>query len=220
MYTGSTPAPSFTRPARSVMAAISRISSSDACDAGAEALHLGLLPYGPGRRIAGPLLTVAAATDDNLAVHAAVEWAKPGDVIAVASVGGRSALVGELVSLRAKEQGVAGFVVSGFVRDVDALALPVFARGTSPARPACEHMGAVGVPIVFGGVRLSSGDILIYDGDGAARIPAESAREILERAGRVARENALCRRDIVAGREDRTWLHDLLERAAKEETED
>lgn len=210
------PWPDFARPAANLVAALSRISSSDACDAGAEAVLPGLSPFGPGKRIAGPVLTVAAATDDNLALHAAVEWACHGDVIAVAAVGGHCALVGELLSLRAKESGVEGFAVQGQVRDVDALAVPVFARGTSPLRPACERMGAVAVPIVFAGVRMHPGDILICDGDGTALIPLNRAQEVLEEARRVAKENALRRRDIVAGREDRAWLHDALRRMGLE----
>lgn len=207
------PWPAFARPSRAVVAGFAKISSSDACDAGAEAVLPGLSAYGPEGRVFGPVLTVAAATDDNLAVHAAVEWAEPGDVIAVAAVGGHCALVGELVALRAMQRGVAGFAVHGLVRDTGALAVPVFARGTSPVRPASERLGAVAVPIAFGGARLHPGDILICDGDGIALVPHAQAEEILERARQVASENALRRRDIVAEREDRAWLRRTLQRA-------
>lgn len=220
MTTPRAPWPDYARPAASLVSSLSRISSSDACDAGAEAVLPGLIPFGPGSHVAGPILTVAAATDDNLAIHAAVQWAQPGDVIAVAAVGGHCALVGELVSLRAKEIGVSGFAVHGLVRDVDSLAVPVFARGTSPLRPASERMGAVAVPIVFAGVRLHPGDILICDGDGTALVPLKRAQDILTAAKQIAKENALRRRDIVAGREELGWLHAALRRTGLETYDD
>lgn len=209
----SAPWPDFERPTQDLVAAFQRISSSDACDAGAEAVMPPLLPYGPKERIAGPLLTAAAATDDNLAVQVAIEWAQPGDVIAVAAVGGHCALVGELVSRRAKERGVRGIAVHGFVRDTDELAVPVYARGTSPVRPARERMGGVAVPLVFGGARLHPGDILICDQDGVALVPLQAAREILDRARQVMARNSAQRREIDAGHEDRHWLREAVRRA-------
>ena len=97
-----------------------------------------LSPSWPGAKLAGPAYTVWTRPGDNLYIHKALDEAQPGDVIVVNGGGDQSrALIGDMIGLRAKNMGLAGFVIDGAVRDADALAdcgLPVFATRTS----ACE----------------------------------------------------------------------------------
>ena len=89
----------------------------------------------PGVRMAGPALTVTAE-DDHLPVFSALAEAEPGEVLVIATNGGRLAVLGELFATEARRRGLAGVVIDGHCRDVHglrALGLPVFARGTLPA---------------------------------------------------------------------------------------
>src|SRR3954466_12094589 len=93
----------------------------------------------PNLRIAGPALTVKVFPGDNLMVHKSLDVAEPGDVVVV-DAGGSSmnAVLGDLVSMKARHRGIAGFVIDGMVRDlpgIKELGFPVFARGTTPIGP-------------------------------------------------------------------------------------
>src|SRR5215212_5080226 len=86
-------------------------------------------------RMAGPALTVVAE-DDHLPVFSALAEAQAGQVLVIATGGGRRAVLGELFATEARRRGLAGVVIDGLCRDVQglrALGLPVFARGTVPA---------------------------------------------------------------------------------------
>ena len=129
---------SFPRPDRATLAAFAGVSACDAADAlGRLAVVDPAIHRMSGQGIlVGPALPVLCRPDDNLMVHAAIDLAQPGDVIVISAGGGtQTALVGELVSSWAKARGVAGFVIDGAIRDVDALQVPTFARGPSPRAP-------------------------------------------------------------------------------------
>ncbi|NVK35619.1 MAG: RraA family protein, partial [Rhodobacteraceae bacterium] len=89
--------------------------------------------------MAGVALTVKARPGDNLMLHKAIDMAVPGDVIVV-DAGGEltNALMGELMLAYAVKRGVAGFVLNGAIRDVDAFVqvnLPTFAAGITHRGP-------------------------------------------------------------------------------------
>ncbi len=90
-------------------------------------------------KVAGPAITVEVRPGDNLAIHAALAIAQPGDVIVVDGKGDLTcALVAEIMSTQAKAIGVAGWVIDGAVRDSHELAagdFPVFAAGRNPCGP-------------------------------------------------------------------------------------
>lgn len=146
-----------------------------------------LRPLAGGRRLVGPAVTALCEYADYGAVHHAIAVAKRGEVIVVAA-GGRvdAAMIGELLSGAARLKGVAGVVVDGAVRDVGVLAgwsdFPVFSRGRTPRGPSSKERGAVNEPVVFGGVRVSPGDLVLGDDDGLVIVPREQAAERLEDA--------------------------------------
>ena len=84
-----------------------------------------------GCQICGTALTVKAAPGDNLAVHAALDVAQPGDVIVCATDAFvDTAVVGDLILGMLKNKGAAAFVTDGLIRDltgVRGVGLPVFA---------------------------------------------------------------------------------------------
>jgi regulator of RNase E activity RraA len=141
---------------------------------------------GPGLRILGPACTVRVYPGDNLMVHKSLDIAEPGDVIVVSAGGSpMNAVLGDLVSTKARHRGVAGFVVDGFIRDLPAIRdlgdFPVFARGVTPIGPLHRGPGEINFPIAAGGIVVHPGDIVVGDLNGVVIVPRMIAAELLER---------------------------------------
>jgi len=158
----------------------------------------------PGAKLAGPAFTVWTRPGDNKGIHAALQRARPGDVIVVAGGGDASrALLGELIGERAINLGVAGFVLDGAARDAEALGeigMPVFARATSPAGPYKDGPFRLGTAVAFGGVPVLPGDVIVGDSDGVVVVPREQAAAVAEAAEAVFADETGRRQSIVAAR--------------------
>jgi regulator of RNase E activity RraA len=137
-----------------------------------------------GGHLVGPAFTVWVRSGDNRGIHEAFKHVKPGDVIVVNGGADVSrALLGELVGGRAKQLGVAGFVVDGAARDAQGLAeyeMPVFARALTPAGPYKTGPHVISTPVAVGGVVVSPGDIVVADGDGVVVVPLRNAAHVAE----------------------------------------
>ena len=144
--------------------------------------------------LVGVAVTCHCGPADNLAVFGAFDAAVSGDVIVAAtdSFTG-TAVTGDLVLGMARNKGVAGFVTDGLVRDIvgiEAVGLPVYCAGVIANSPARNGPGTVGFAVVFGGVTISPGDILVGDRDGVAVVPRLEAKTVLARlppSGRPSR---------------------------------
>jgi len=137
-----------------------------------------------GRSLAGVALTCDCGPVDNLAFMAALANCRPGDVLIVAtgSYTG-TAVTGDLLIGVAKNRGAAGFVTDGLVRDLEDLetiGLPVYAMGVTPNSPQRRGPGSVGLPIVCGGVPVSTGDIVVGDRDGVVVVPRARIKATLD----------------------------------------
>lgn len=154
----------------------------------------GLLPVWAGAKLAGPAYTVWTRPGDNLYIHQALDNARPGDVIVINGGGDISrALIGDLIGIRAKNLGIAGFVIDGAVRDADALAdcgLPVFARAVTPAGPYKFGPGRLQLPVAVAGVVVSPGDIIVADADGVVVVRREDAASIITEAEKIEANEA------------------------------
>jgi 4-hydroxy-4-methyl-2-oxoglutarate aldolase len=153
----------------------------------------------PGSRGAGPGRTALCEPGDNTMVHAAVAHARPGDVLVLTSTEPAPvALVGELLATQAQQQGVAGMLVDGAIRDLDELAelgLPIWTRHVRAQGATKGQVGKLDVPVVVGRVEIRPGDLVVLDGDGALALPAERLDEVLPLAvERTERETAMRRR--------------------------
>lgn len=146
----------------------------------------GIRPIWAGARIAGPAYTVLTRPGDNKTLIAALDEARPGDVVVVDGGGDITrALLGDLIAARAARLGLGGFVVDGAVRDAETLAeigLPVFARAVTPAGPFKHGPGRLQRPVAIGGVVVSPGDLVVGDGDGIVIVRAEEAEAVLTEA--------------------------------------
>jgi regulator of RNase E activity RraA len=129
----------------------------------------------PGFAMAGSVLPILVWEGDNLAIHAALDIAKPGDVLVINANGEvNRSVFGDILAEICLKRGVRGVVIDGAVRDVDSIIefkLPVFARGTCPTGPAKHGPGTVGRPVACGHVVCSAGDVVVGDSDGVIIIP-------------------------------------------------
>ena len=168
--------------------------------------------------VAGPALTVKVFPGDNLMVHKALDIARPGDVVVVdASASSLTAVLGDLVSTKARHRGIAGFVVDGLVRDLPAIRalgdFPVFARGVSPIGPMHRGPGEIGHPIAAGGIVVDPGDVIVGDLNGVVVIPRDIADDLLVRLTERRAAEADYTAAVARGDFDNDWVDAILERS-------
>jgi RraA family protein len=170
---------------------------------------------GAGHQVCGPACTVKVFPGDNLMVHKSLDVIEPGDVVIIDA--GRSrmnAVLGDLISTKAKHRGAAGFVVDGLVRDLPSireLDLPVFARGTSPIGPLHRGPGEINYPICCGGVVVNPGDLVVGDAMGVVVVPQGIAEELLARLKSHASSNAVYFESVKQGNFSNAWVDGILE---------
>jgi regulator of RNase E activity RraA len=169
----------------------------------------------PALRILGPALTVKVYPGDNLMVHKSLDVAQPGDVVVV-DAGGSSmnAVLGDLISTKARHRGIAGFVVDGLIRDLPAIRdlgdFPVFARGVTPIGPLHRGPGEINHPICAGGIVVHPGDIVMGDLNGVVIIPRDDAADLLERLRSRAASEADYTAAVARGEFSNRWVDTLL----------
>lgn len=131
--------------------------------------------FGGHRRFSGPVRTVACHQDNGL-VRELLRTPGEGAVLVVDGGGSlHTALTGDLIAGSAVENGWAGLIINGAVRDSAVLAglpLGVKALGTNPRKSGKTGAGAVDTPVTFGGITFTPGDQLYADEDGVAVLPA------------------------------------------------
>lgn len=149
-------------------------------------LHGRIKPLAPHMAVAGPAITVEVRPGDNLAIHAAMAIAKPGDVLVIDGKGDLScALLGEIMATQAQASGIAGIIIDGAVRDAETLSkqnFPVFSAGLNPCGPTKFIPGRVNHTISVAGAAVQAGDLVVGDVDGVVVIPREEVRTIIELA--------------------------------------
>lgn len=149
-------------------------------------------------------------------LHAALDMATENDVIVVSNEGDRSrALMGEIMVAYAHCcKKIAGIVLDGPIRDVDALStldFPLFATGSNPAGPFKEGPGEVNTPIAVGGVAVNPGDLIVGDADGVIVVPLGDAEELLVKTKEYAKFDASKVEAAKNGAANRQWVKKALE---------
>jgi regulator of ribonuclease activity A len=163
---------------------MSDFQTADLCDEFAEELEVcssQLRTFGGRRSFRGEIETIRTFEDVGL-IRDRLAQPGHGRVLVIDGEGSlRAALLGDRLSTKAIENGWAGVVVFGAVRDTEALAamdLGVMALGTCPARGTFDGKGSVGVPFRTGGVEFAPGRFIYCDPDGIV----VSARQLLPAA--------------------------------------
>ena len=175
----------------------------------------------PHLQILGPACTVKCYPGDNLMVHKSLDVAKPGDVVVIdASTSMLTAVCGDLISTKARHRGIAGFVVDGLIRDIEAIQalgdFPVFSRGITPIGPLHRGPGEIGHPIAAGGIVVNPGDIIVGDMNGVVVVPQGIVEDLLERLTAKAEREADYTAAVQRGEFSNAWVDATLESAGVE----
>lgn len=147
-------------------------STADLCDEHSQQVRV-LQPifrdYGGTSIFWGPCSTVQTL-DDNSLVRAALEEPGEGRVLVVDGGGSlQCALVGDRLGQLAMDQGWAGLVVLGCIRDAATLgkmAIGLKALNTHPRKSQKSGRGKRDVSVNVAGVLIAPGEIIYCDADG------------------------------------------------------
>lgn len=140
--------------------------------------------------LVGRALTVECSPGDNLAIHLAIAAAQPSEILVIAGHGAHVGYIGEVLATAAQHRGIAGAVVDGGVRDIDAITIlgfPIWATARCIRSASKIAPGRLRAPVRFGHVEVSTGDVIVADGDG---VVAVSAAEAVGAAARAAERAA------------------------------
>jgi len=133
--------------------------------------------YGGVTRFAGRV-RIIRCREDNALVKQTLAGPGEGAVLVIDGHGSlHTALVGDLIAGSAAANGWAGVIAHGAVRDVSALGgldVGIKALGSNPRKSAKAGVGEIDVPVSFGGVSFSPGDVAFSDDDGILLIGASS----------------------------------------------
>jgi 4-hydroxy-4-methyl-2-oxoglutarate aldolase len=140
---------------------------------------------------------------DNLMIHAAVEQARPGDIIVVTTASPSSdGAFGELLATSLAARGVRGLIMGAGLRDTQELrdmGFPAWTAHVSAQGTVKETAGAVNVPVTLGGQTIRPGDAIVADDDGVCVVPRlDVAAAVTASAARLAKEDAN-REDLAQG---------------------
>lgn len=130
--------------------------------------------FGARPAFGGPVTTIKCHEDNSLVANA-VEEAGDGRVLVVDGGGSlRCGLLGDNLALKAANNGWAGIVIYGCVRDVDALAeidLGIQAITSNPLKSVKRGIGLRDETLTFGGIDFVPGQFLYADNNGVIVSP-------------------------------------------------
>jgi 4-hydroxy-4-methyl-2-oxoglutarate aldolase len=148
------------------------------------AVDCAIKPISRGVRLCGPAFTVQCHPGDNLMLHKAIERARPGDIL-VASVQGyyEAGYWGGLMATSAVARKIGGLAIDGSIRDsaeIIKMEFPIFCRGFCILGTTKTVLGLINHPILFGGVLVHPGDLILGDDDGVVVVERMECEEVLE----------------------------------------
>jgi len=148
------------------------VKTTDICDEFPDQVMIAepiLKHYGKRKRFHGPVVTIKVY-EDNVLVRAAVEDAGDGRVLVVDGGGSlKRALLGDILAGLAADNGWAGVIVNGCIRDSADIAdidVGVLALATVPRKSSKRGDGETGVSVSFAGLTIRPGEFLYADEDG------------------------------------------------------
>lgn len=149
----------------------------DLCDAYPDQVSVvepGFRNFGGVSSFGGQIVTVKCF-EDNSRVKELAEENGTGKVMVVDSGGSmRRACLGDILAEKAVNNGWAGIIIYGCIRDVDMIAqLPIGiqALGAHPMKTEKKGVGEVNIPVTFKGLTFQPGHYLYADNNGIVVSP-------------------------------------------------
>jgi len=125
--------------------------------------------FGGRTEFAGPISTVRCFEDNALLKSVLGEPGRGGVLVIDGDASVHAALVGDVIAELGRSSGWAGLIVHGAVRDAATLGtldIGIKALGTNPRKSTKTGAGQRDVPVTFGGVTFTPGDLAYSDDDG------------------------------------------------------
>lgn len=173
-------------------------SVSDAMDSiGKPCGLLGLKPINYGVNVCGRAFTVHYTPCGEIkgTVGDFLDDVAPGDVVVIDNYGREYCTVwGDLMTLVAARNKIAGTIIDGVCRDVPVIrktGYPIFSKGhymvTGKDRVFVDYINK---PISISGVQVKPGDLIIADDTGVICVAWELTQKVLEIAENIAKKEA------------------------------
>lgn len=151
---------------------VPKLATADVCDAlgdKARVVMLSFRSFGGRPDFAGPAVTLSTY-EDNSKLKELLATSGEGRVIVVDGAGSpRVALMGGNLAMMAAQNGWAGVIINGSVRDLHELCaedVGIFALGSAPRKSEKQDRGMLNTELAFGGVVVRPGDWVVADADG------------------------------------------------------
>jgi len=148
------------------------VKTTDICDEFPDDVEVAepiLRHFGGRREFSGPITTIKVH-DDNVLVRQAVEQPGEGRVLVVDGGGStRRALLGDILAGLAADNGWAGIVINGCIRDsvdIAGINVGVLALATVPRKSHKHGVGETDVSVSFAGLTFRANHYLYADEDG------------------------------------------------------
>lgn len=158
-------------------------ATADFCDAhpSAQVLQNRFISYGALGHCLGPVETVSTR-DDNSFVKATLSEQGNGRVLFVDNGGSMNcAMLGGDLAQLAADNGWAGIVINGAVRDVDELnatPIAIFALASCPRKSQKRGIGVRGEPVRVTGSYIRRNDLIAADADGVVFLASWAASQV------------------------------------------
>ena len=173
-------------------------------------IGLNLRPVAPGMRFVGAALTVKEVTGAKNAYKASefglgtvIDMCQYLDVVVIDNGGQQVSTWGGVASVAAAQNGVAGLVVDGGVRDADEIieqGFPVFSRHVVPLSGKTRvKVIEINTTVKIDGMPVHPGDIIIGDASGIVVVPHERAAEVARLAAELEQQDRLASEEIRKG---------------------
>lgn len=138
------------------------------------------------QKIIGLATTIYAPHGNSLPFHLAIyKYAKNRVLVVETGNYEDGPYIGDILTLTAKLNLSQGFIINGYIRDIEdirKLDFPIFCKGAMPNKPSKKDEGTINHTIKIGNVEINSGDIIVADEDGIVVIPLDKIEKVMENA--------------------------------------